>query len=259
MGDVLDAVSARIKTPYFGYAVLAFMVLNWRAIFLLVMTDGNPAERLEVFDNNSSPVSLFLAPLLVGTLVAASAEWIRFFFEWVARNPKQWMEIHHLQAEHKRAILKTELEKFRDERFIRKEEDLIARAKRDEQVKEIENNEVKQQLQHELELLRRERDNISLVGAVQQEIAQPSKSAQELLLIMANQKGRIFLGSDNNGQYIRSGSFLLNKNEKPRDYSRCKTVLKELEDIGFVMQVGSEKLYEITEAGWQFSDSLVVQ
>jgi len=66
MGDVLDAVSARIKAPYFGYAVLAFIALNWRAIFLFVMTEATPVERLAIFDAHTSNWTLFFAPLLVG-------------------------------------------------------------------------------------------------------------------------------------------------------------------------------------------------
>ena len=34
MNDIFDAISARIKAPYFGYALLAFIGLNWRGIFL---------------------------------------------------------------------------------------------------------------------------------------------------------------------------------------------------------------------------------
>ena len=51
MNDVIDAINTRFKSPYFGYAVLAFFALNWRGIFLLSATEGDPASRLEAFDS----------------------------------------------------------------------------------------------------------------------------------------------------------------------------------------------------------------
>lgn len=247
MGDVLEAVSARIKAPYFGYAVLAFIGLNWRAIFMLVMTDGSAIERLEMFDKYSSIASLFVAPLVAGAVVAASGEWVRFAFEWVARNPGQWMEMHHLQAEHKKAILKIELDKLRDERFTRREEELIARAQRDEKVKEIANDEVKQQLQSELEELRREKERMSVTHTHSSFI---SSAAHQLLREAEQSDGRIFRGVDEFGQFINSGDLMVIKNLGPRDYSRHDAALRELEDGGFVVQE-DENVYDVTEKGWQ--------
>lgn len=102
MKDVFDAVSARIKAPYVGYAVLAFLALNWRAIFMLAMTQGTPEQRLAAFDMHTTLWSLSIAPLLTGVIVAVSSEWIRYGFEWTARKPRYRMAVMDLEAEEKK-------------------------------------------------------------------------------------------------------------------------------------------------------------
>ena len=84
MKDIIDAVSSRIKTPYFGYAVLAFFALNWRGIFLLVVMTGSPQERLVAFDSATNQYTLLVLPLLVGALVAASTSWVQYVFEVIS-------------------------------------------------------------------------------------------------------------------------------------------------------------------------------
>lgn len=255
MGDVLDAVSARIKAPYFGYAVLAFVAWNWRGIFLLVMTAGSAEQRLAVFDLHTNVWSLYVAPLITGVVVAASSEWIRFIFEWVARNPRLWMEMNHQQAEHKKVIQKIELERLRDERFTRREEELIARAQRDEKVKEIADDEVKRQLQSELDELRRERERGSVTKT---ESSLPSPAAHTLLQAAEKSDGRIVRGVDEFGRYIGSGDLMVVKSLDPRDYSRHEAALRELEDSGLVVQE-YEDVYEVTEKGWQCLEFLEAQ
>ena len=37
MKEVLDAFSARIKSPIFGYGILAFFGINWNPIFYILL------------------------------------------------------------------------------------------------------------------------------------------------------------------------------------------------------------------------------
>ena len=77
MNEVFEALNSRIKAPYFGYAILAFFALNWRGIFLLVVDDSEPVNRLALFDSETSFWTLLVFPLLVGAVVAASAQWLK--------------------------------------------------------------------------------------------------------------------------------------------------------------------------------------
>ena len=252
MKDVFDAVSARIKAPYVGYAVLAFIAWNWRALFMLVMTGGTPDQRLLAFDSHTNLWRLYIAPLATGLLVAASAEWMSFCFAWISRRPIHWKEMYQLKAEHQKTIAIADLDKLRDERFSRKEEELIARAKRDEKVKEIENDELKRKLEEDLDSLRNEQDKNEDPEEVE-DASLPSFFAQKLLRAAAELDGRIVKVADGYGKRIRAGALELAKEEQQREYSRYETALRELASRGLV-QEEYEGVYEITEDGWQFLD-----
>lgn len=100
MHDVLDAISARIKAPYFGYALLAFIGLNWRGMFLLTVTNGSPQERLAAFDAQTSAWSLVVLPLLVGGLVTLVSPWVRLGFGLLSKRPFEHIDNLHLDSDH---------------------------------------------------------------------------------------------------------------------------------------------------------------
>ena len=72
MKDLFDAITTRIQAPYFGYSLLAFVVLNWRALFLLIMLDATAHERISIFEQETSVWSVVVLPLLVGAILRQS-------------------------------------------------------------------------------------------------------------------------------------------------------------------------------------------
>lgn len=161
MNDIFDAISARLKAPYFGYALLAFIGLNWRGIFLLSVTMGTPQERLSAFDAQTSEWSLVVLPLIFGAVITLASPWVRLAFSFLSKRPFEHIDDLHLDAEHRKTIRKTQLERSRAELFASKESELIGRAKRDEEILEIENEQLKEKLIQEIEALRLQRDRMS--------------------------------------------------------------------------------------------------
>ena len=102
MKEVVEVVNNRIKTPYFGYSILAFLALNWRGFFFLVLSKGKPEEKLALFDAQTDLYTLLVYPLAIGALVAASAHWLRFLFGVIERKLKELVENLQLEAEHKK-------------------------------------------------------------------------------------------------------------------------------------------------------------
>ena len=150
---------------------------------------------------------------------------------------------------------RAELDRSRSERFADKETELIERALRDKKVQEIPDDETKEQLQRELDLLRTPGDLNFLTEKVEERIPEPSHEAIELLLILGDGRGRLVIASDPYGDLImRSGDFILKKSEMPREFSRYSTVLKELMKLGLV--VSDSSAYELSEAGWLFLESM---
>ncbi|OPX54398.1 hypothetical protein SAMN02745127_02821 [Oceanospirillum multiglobuliferum] len=245
MKDVVDAINSRIKSPYFGYAVLAFFALNWRGIFLLAVSTGSPAERLQLFDTETSFWSLAILPLIIGALVAASTHWLRYLFLLVAKKPLGLIENSNLEAEHRKFIRQAELEQVRADLAAQRESELIDRAKRDESIAEISDESKKKELEEEIKKIRNERD------------VKLSEKARELLLSAASEdKGVIMTPKTLGEQSIQAGKKSFGKNSK-RDYAEYQSALNELVTSRYVQPVGHKgEIYELTHEGWQLADAL---
>lgn len=257
MNDILEAISARIKAPYFGYALLAFIAMNWRGLFLLAVTEGPPQARLAAFDAETSTRSLIFYPLLVGALVAASAAWIRLIFEFISRKPLEVIDNLHIESEHRKTILKTKLEKSRTNYFASKEEELIERAKRDYEVKSIEDEDLKRKLMDEIDDLRRERDQMS--HNLDTSIAAHQLSSTELDLLKAaatKGNGRITRNEYLEGRSIQTGGLMFG-GDSPREFAKYETALNSLVSKGLVKSTSSQGiLFELTNSGWTLADAL---
>lgn len=263
MKDVIDAVSSRFKTPYFGYATLAFIALNWRGIFLLATTEGTPQERLAVFDGESSIYTLVVLPLLIGTLLAASTHWVQYIFGLISRKPAGLIEDLRLEAEHRKTIRQTELEQSRSDLFAVKEQELIERAKRDEEVARIEGDEAKEKLAAQLDELRRERDQLSAQLNNQASFGRPtaynlSSEAGEILKAASeNKNGMILKPRSIGNRSIQAGSKLFGS-ESSRDFAKYDDALGELINQGLVKGLGGKgETFELTHNGWQLADARV--
>jgi hypothetical protein len=100
MNDLVDAVTSRIRAPYFGYSLLAFVALNWRGLFLLFVTEGTPQQRLDAFDAETSKLTLYVLPLVVGLTVAATAPWVRLAFSRLWIKPLQRIDFIQIESDH---------------------------------------------------------------------------------------------------------------------------------------------------------------
>lgn len=256
MDDIIEAISARMKAPYFGYALLAFIALNWRGIFLLATTSGSPEVRLEAFDSMTSISSLIAWPLVVGAGTAVCSPWIKFAFAYLSRRPFEYIDNLYLDAEHKKTIRKTELEQSRAQLFAGKETELIERAKRDKEVLEIEDETVQERLRAELERLRSERDRMSH-GLYSSETVQLSPTEKELLKLAANSgSGAISRNEYLSGRNIQVGSSTFGA-DSTKDFARYDSALRSLTAKDLVRSVGAgNNMFELTHTGWQVAEAL---
>lgn len=261
MKDVIDAVNSRIKVPYFGYAILAFFALNWRGIFLLFATEGTAHERLAAFDSTTSALTLLVLPLIFGVIVAASAHWVQLIFCLISRRPSGLIDNLYLEAEHKKTIRQTELEQSRSDLFAVKEKELIDRAKRDEEVAGIENDEAKEKLAAQLESLRRERDQLSKQLEDQNTVGKPtgyslSKAAGEILKAASeSSNGTIIKPKIMGSRTIQAGSKSFGA-DNSRDFSKYDAALEELVASGLVKPQGVKgETFFLTHEGWQVADA----
>ena len=259
MKEFLDAVTTRIQAPYFGYSILAFLVLNWRAIFLLFMLDAPADQRVLMFDQETSFWTVVFFPLLIGAVLAILTPWSRYIFEHLSQKPFALRDSLQLNADHQRTILQTELEQARSELFGQKEEELIERARRDEEIASIENEEVKKRLVRELETLRAERDRLSSQVNSKSAGNVDVLSKESIRLIKAaakNEKGTILVPKTLGNRSIDAGDATFG-DQDAKSYALYESALEELEVQGYVKPRGSKReVFELTHKGWSIAESL---
>lgn len=257
MNDIVDAITSRFKAPYFGYALLAFFALNWRGIFLLIVSDATPPERLLAFDNETDIYSLVIFPLITGAAVAATAHWVRYIFGMISKKPLELIDNLDLEAQHKRAIRQAELEQSRTKLFSIKETELIDRAKRDEEVERISDKSEREKLKGELDRLRRERDELYEEAFNNKNNIKLSEEARSLLLAAASDKNGIILKPQTlSSRSIQAGGSNFG-HESQRDYAKYEAALEELVSYELAKDRAYKgEMYELTHAGWELASSL---
>lgn len=159
--EIFDALSQRIRSPVIGYVILMVLLFNWKVFFFLLFS-GEPAEtKFTYFDTHTDGWSLFGIPSIVGVAAAVLTPWINVAGQLAVHLPIMRLRTHNAETAHELSLLKAK-HKNAENSLI---EELIASAKQDEQVKQIEDDEVRERLQQEIDQLREGQDNnISLSG-----------------------------------------------------------------------------------------------
>jgi len=250
MKDIYDAVNERIKNPYLGYAALAFVGLNWKGFFLLLMTDGTPGQRLEEFDSVTSFCSLVFYPFLIGLLVAASSQWVKWLFGLFSYFPMEKIYLMPLNLEHAKILRNIELEKARVEIAALKEREAIDRAKRDEDVSKIKDDSERNKLTKKISAIREPHERI-LRSSIR-----VSDLAKALVESASKDSGSGKIVQNESGNEIFAGFNILSKGDR-RQYLKYKSAINELINLNYVAPVGlSDSDFELTVEGWNFADGL---
>ena len=159
MKELIDALESRVKSPLLGYFFLALFVINWRPIFYLIFENAPILERIKYFDSNSSSVSLLVWPLVFTAIVTVAYPWVRYSLVFLSIKPTELINLLQAQIEHKLLLKKKELEELRSKILSHAERELIERAKRDGELDEIEDEQIRDKLKSELDQLRKYRDS----------------------------------------------------------------------------------------------------
>ncbi|WP_180889298.1 hypothetical protein [Stenotrophomonas maltophilia] len=253
--DVIEATQVRLSSPYFGYALLAFAGLNWKAFFLLALTPGTPLERLAAFDGETSFTKLAIYPLIAGVLVAATSEWVKLAFNWTSSYPSKRIIDLELNSQHLRLLKTAELEKARSSLMEAREAELLRRAKQDEALTDISDDETKRRLAAQLSDYRREADKKS---------NQPSPltpHAIEVLGSLAGSKsGEVRVLSYLEGDIISAGKLEVNSSDDARRFESIRDGIGLLEKRGYLAkrsQGSDSTLYTLTSSGWEQADQIL--
>lgn len=175
MKEILEAIESRVKSPLLGYFTLAFIAVNWKAIFYLLVEDKGAIDRISYFESNTNLFSLLVIPAIAAGIFSIIYPWINYFFLYLCIKPTELRNGLQARSEHNLLIVKQNLEEIRSAMLSSAERELIERAKRDEELNEIEDQEIKEKLKSEIEQLRIERGPLEDSNLDPQDFEQPDK------------------------------------------------------------------------------------
>jgi len=159
MQDIIEAIKARLNSPLLGYFLLSILAWNWSAFFYLLVQDNEVLGRIQYFQSHTSIYSLVTWPLTTSFLLALIYPWVIFVIAFLTSKPNELKETIQANFEHKLLIERKKLEEARARLLASAESELIERAKRDQELDELQSDELKSKLRVELEQLRAERDS----------------------------------------------------------------------------------------------------
>lgn len=72
----LQAFQERMRTPWIGSILIAFLLWNWQPLLFLLASDTALLTRFTYFEIHTGWCSLFVGPVIAGFLFAAAKPWI---------------------------------------------------------------------------------------------------------------------------------------------------------------------------------------
>ncbi len=193
MNEIFEAFATRIKSPLFGYTVFALFIINWKSLIYVIASKETIIERFVYFDSNTSYYSLLVWPLLIAICGAIIYPWINYIFLLACKKPTELRNNIQASSEHVLLVQKQDFEEMRAALLADKERELIERAKRDEQIEEIENEDTKEGVKEEIKKLRKERDELANKPSSNETNLSQLELAKSLkqLADIENQKGEL--------------------------------------------------------------------
>jgi hypothetical protein len=160
MNDLIEALKTRLSSPLFGYFGLALLAFNWKAFFFLFVQEGDVLGRIQFFEEHTTAYSLGIWPLSFSFAFALLYPWMIFLVAWMTSRPIEMKDMVQASSEHTVLLRRKQLEDARSSLLASAELELIERAKRDQELDEFQNEELRGKLKAELEQLRAERDSL---------------------------------------------------------------------------------------------------
>ena len=153
--EIFDTANSKIRSPVLGSIVFAFCAVNWKVLFYLAFSNVTVVQKFDYFDKNTNHWSLLVIPILAGLSISWLNPWIKLATLRITQKPIQNVKIMQLVLANERLIKKQHLEKSRRDIVASVEEDLIAKAKRDQEILQIENHELREELKNIISELRK--------------------------------------------------------------------------------------------------------
>jgi hypothetical protein len=258
--EIFDVLGARLRTPILGNFLLAVALLNWRAFFQLFFGDQNVDLKIEQFDESTSTVSLLWLPLLLGLIFSVLQPLIALLGSFIAYWPVHQKRLLQLKSDTGYDDQKQESELHRKRRLALVEEELIAKAKRDEEVASIDDNNLRLSLQRELDDLRQKELTSSVESGLKRTDWEYTLSpfSKELIVEAATSKnGEIIKMKTLGGTTFQAGSFSTETMQGGPELANYEFAIGELMLNGLIRDIGTNgEIFRLTKIGYDAAEIL---
>lgn len=161
MKHILSATSSKFRLNHLGYSLIVFIAGNWKGFFLLAASSGTAQERLIAFSTETNAITLYVLPIAAGLLAQFITPWLNGLISLTSHRPLAFINKNQHELEYLSKVIKGKLATADSKLLTAQEDDLIQRAKRDKQVSEIDNEQIKHELQQQINTLRQQQTVLS--------------------------------------------------------------------------------------------------
>lgn len=154
MKEISQAIEARIKSPVWLYLIFSFLSLNWRQLFILLKSEESAVKKIEYFNSNTDFLFLVAYPVILATLLAGIYPWATYCILWISKKPTAAKTDLQNTMDHDYLLKQQEFERTRNEKQAEAERALLEQAKRDGEINQIKDEDVRQNVKDEIRRLR---------------------------------------------------------------------------------------------------------
>ncbi len=264
--EVFEAAEERIKSPILGSIVIAFILMNWKAVYFVVFSGDIALMKFNYFDANTTAKSLLL-PIPIGFAAALVVPWVSFIGSFLVELPNRKMKLLQDESTHKILQEKNKLATVRENKKTIYENSLIAEAKRDQEIQSIEDNKIRGELEAKVAESRSIEEEQGSQNLNPNELTNyiRNMSQEEIGLIRHLARidaGKFVITNKPNSNEMVSITFLDSKSEIISVDSRHRLLLKYEEAVKnllkheFIAPTGNPFELEITSMGYDLADRI---
>ena len=174
--DIFSAISNRFRSKIVSSILLSFIAINWKVIFYVLFEPVGSEAKFAYFDANTSAITLYWLPIFLGLLIACITPWLTLLGQLISYHADRFRKKLVNNSNHEDLVdklrydgllleIKAQNEGILLEKQAQIERSLIEKAKRDVEVKEIADPEVRMKLEQDIEEEREEDDDGIIINA----------------------------------------------------------------------------------------------
>jgi hypothetical protein len=251
--EFLSVVGVRIRSNLFGYILLAFILINWKALFFLFFSESPVLTRLTFFEIRTDYWSLLLFPTLLGFASATFIPWVSYFSSSLVVMPTRLQNrLQHIEA------LNFQIEKARREAELQgiEERRKIEAAKIRDELEEIRNPQLREALVQDLDA---GRNTESLSLSVDDVLSELSDSERKILIQLGNTKSGVVSIFDTEVGYVVFFDKIETRIENRQKYLTMLDALNVLSSKNILSKRRNTNEFEVTSFGYKVYNAAIME